>query len=375
MKQLILFLLFISTNSSIFASVNICFEIRYTTDNGSTMPLPNASIESVPYPTFTNAMGQARFFGADESILTSEVNIVHPLYTFPSFPLKDFPYRLKGDFLVFTITGTKTALSPVNEMTFYVPTKKTANTHVFMRCLPQNRKDSLVLLDSSGDYLASFEKNDLLEGQIIDEIPLKKVQDGGAIFNPNSGDTTFFGPNDWMQVIPFQKFEPVVRAASEFESILTLQRQMDEMQIRHYENINQLEQQVEHLEDSIEQILNPKEKEPIPEPYPEPPQEAEEIIAFPVTIARNPFTDEELETKILAILQRENIRKTGEIVIELSIWKDGDVNAFVIATSPEHRIASNAISELLESVKWRPCLVGGKSFESTQILQIKLNAE
>ena len=100
---------------------------------------------------------------------------------------------------------------------------------------------------------------------------MDQVENGGKIVKVGSTDTLEFGPGAWTQVLPFRKYQPIQRAETEFSTIISLLDKMRTTAIEHSNEVGRLEGEIEHLEDSIEQILHPKKPMPIPMEYPEPP--------------------------------------------------------------------------------------------------------
>jgi hypothetical protein len=356
-----------------YAQLNIRIKVASAVTEFDAFPVEDACITSGQYQTFTNSLGTTWYSDVSESVLYDTVEIYHPEYTFPKFRLIDFPYTLENNTLYFVITGTETPTIHIQQIDVHAAqSTKKVKTLVSVRCRAEIFNDSLSLLNNNNEYLTSFQGNGMFRNHIAAQVPLSEIQNGGKIVSHFTGDTTVFGPNEWMQIIPLITFVPVRRSNSEIPAVLELMNNLNEKDKEHYWEMYALKNTIEHLEDSISAILYPNFR-PSPREMPEAPIED---FPFDLTreLAKHPLSTVEFEAKIAKLVSVEKLKKSGELVFEIMIQKDGRAYARSLASSEEFSEIEMAVKRFLDRPQWTPYIIGGKAYQSTQILHIKILA-
>lgn len=367
-----LIVLLFSLNASAYLNITIVLDALVSDDY--TEEVQGAVITSGPYQLTTGSFGRASYHNVSEDILETVVTIIHPEFRFPEFPLKDYPYQLEGNKMVFNITGT--ALPKPEIQALILPlaaSQKKARTLVKVRCHTFDAKDSLILLNVKNEFLTSFQKRHNVENHIAYEVPLQSIEGGGKVVNLTTKDTVVFGPNSWMHVISLQRFAPVLRADSEIPSILGLLKNREAIEQEHNNEIHSLKREVKHLEDSIQHLLHPHLGTPYPEPIPEVENHKEFWLEFPVeTASRTPHAQNAFVPKLSEIVAAGTPQKTGKILIEMKIEKDGYAQFNILASAEEHANIARSLSHYLKAERWKPFTHGGIAYRSTQIFEFNI---
>lgn len=354
------------------AQLDIRIKVGSAVSETDAFPVENAFIKSGQYQTFTDETGTAWYSNVSENVLYDTLAVFHPDYTFPKFRLIDFPYALHNTTFYFYIEGTETPTFHMQQIDVRAAkSTKKAKTLVSMRCRAKIFNDSLSLLNNNNEYLASFQGNGMYGNHIATNIPLNEIENGGKIVSGIRGDTTVFGPNEWMHVIPLMTFEPVQRSNSEISVVLELINKLSEKDREHYREKYELKRTIEHLEDSISEILHPLTFQPSPIEMPIP---IVEEILFELTeeLAQHSLSPQEFEAKITNLIAAENLKKSGELIFEITIQKDGRAHVRSLASSEELSALEMAIEIFLGRTQWTPYKIGGKPYRSGQILQINI---
>ena len=374
MKSCILIIALFFLSSTAFA-YQVHIKVEAFEDKETAYPVLNALVKSGPYEQMTDFNGEVSYYHISSDILEGKVTILHPEYSFPEYQLKEYPYIIEGDRMVFTISGMKIPSAQKQTLNVAAATsKKAANTLVKLRCRAFNQQDSLLLLDVNNKYIASFQNGGSSQNHVLYDVPLHVLKAGGKIFNVHTEEHTSFGPNDWTHILSFQDFSPIQRADSEFKSITFLLDQIQAVHREHNFEIFDLKSEIEHLEDSISQILNPVETTIFPEEIPEPPV-AVEIVDFPTEPAQPSIQEDVLREELAAIIKNARPKKTGKIVIELTIEKNGTLSIQTTAHSKEHADIEHALRNYLTTQQWTPNKTAGKVHKSTQIFEFNILQE
>ncbi|MCR9172452.1 MAG: hypothetical protein NXI10_08180 [bacterium] len=337
-----------------FTQQHICLQFQSTRDSITFSPVEGVKVGSwyryMPNYYVSDETGTYCLYLRDSADLKINYLFEHPNVTFPYQSLLEFPYEIRDGKITFFITGVPLPDNHKSIIIYNDPkVKKRTKATVIMRCFPKDKADSMILLDRKNNYLGSFGTKDSTEIQQLLHVNYDDVLFGGSIVNTRSGDTTQFGFNEWLTILPEVHFNPIQRANSEFETICEFYRHTNKMRTFYLNEIDALESKIQRLKDSLTKIQNPERWLALhrgPINYP-----SAGVIDGVFTRDTIPFSHPkfplELEEEIVEIIERHEPKRSGVITIELTIDQNGKSHVLPLTNSKDLLVLQKEICDYL----------------------------
>ncbi|XOV66652.1 MAG: hypothetical protein ACFHU9_13585 [Fluviicola sp.] len=311
---------------------------------------------------------------ADTTVFDKQFKFHHPEYTFPEQRLIDFPYEIQNDKIIFTITGFPIPTPVVHRILIpAASSKKRANSSITLGYLALDAKDSVILVNNRGKFIALFEKPESNGGiHILSSFEPKKEHFQYKIINLSNPDTLEVDFSNWMFVLPQVSFQPIQRSDSELRTLKEYFKYLEQIKLEHEVKVSQLSKEISHLKDSITKILNPKQNEWYRNGSVIVPSEGiiDGVFIPNDSLRRNPTKDPSFEQDIIELVQSLHPEKTGKIYLEVSVDMYGDPRVLVLSESKEFEFIEQMLQLHFETFDWKPTPFINEALGTTHLFEL-----